>query len=153
GERYREDVGDRAATTGEDVGEDGEHASIMRPPPSRPHELRPPPHADFVKTAQAANRYPTPGSVRTYLGPSDGSILRRRLAMWARRTWKSSSYSTPQTSTRRARWVISLPRLRASAPSRPNSVGGRWTSSPSRSTVRAAESISSPSAASVASPL
>ena len=34
--------------------------------------------------------------------------------MWARRTWKSSSYSRPQTSTSSARWVISRPRLRAS---------------------------------------
>src|SRR6476646_10304371 len=76
-----------------------------------------------------------------------GSILRRRLATWARRTWRSSSYSTPQTSTRRLRWVISRPRLRTRTRSSSNSVGVRWTSSPSRRTLRAARSTSSPSTA------
>ena len=79
-------------------------------------------------------------------GRPSGSILRRRLATWARRTWRSSSYSTPQTSTSRLRWVISRPRLSASVRSSSNSVGVRWTSSPSRRTLRAARSISIPSA-------
>ena len=72
-----------------------------------------------------------------YLGPSAGSILRRRLATWARRTAMSLLRRDPQTSTSSARWVISRPRLRASARSRPNSVGVRWTSSPSRATPNA----------------
>ena len=43
------------------------------------------------RASQAAKRYPTPASVRMNLGPPGGSILRRRLAMWARRTWVSSA--------------------------------------------------------------
>jgi hypothetical protein len=46
------------------------------------------PRAD--RATQPANLYPTPGSVRMNRGPSPGSILRRRLAMCARRTWVSS---------------------------------------------------------------
>ena len=61
-----------------------------------------------------------------------GSSLRRRFAMCTRSTWVSSSYATPQTSVSSARWVISRPRFAISARSSSNSVGVRWTSSPSR---------------------
>ena len=124
----------------------------MRPPPSRPHEVPAAPYTDPVKVAlrrRSGSR--RRGRCGCSVGPSGGSILRRRLAMWARRTWRSSSYSTPQTSTRRARWVISRPRLRASTRSSSNSVGVRWTGSPSRRTLRAARSISRPSATIVGS--
>ena len=56
---------------------------------------------------------------------------------------------TPRVSS--ARWVISRPRLRASTLSSSNSIGVRWTSSPSRWTRWAATSIASPSACSTGS--
>ena len=63
------------------------------------------------------------------VGRAAGSILRRRLAMWARSTCVSSPYPEPHTEMSSSRWVISRPRLRASRASRPNSVGVRWISS------------------------
>ena len=73
-------------------------------------------YTDFVKARAARRRSGSRrrGRCGCSGGRPAGSILRRRLATWARRTWRSSSYSTPQTSTSRARWVISRPRLRAS---------------------------------------
>ena len=59
-----------------------------------------------------------------------GSILRRRFAMCARRT-RLVAVARPQTDGSSSRWVISCPRLRPAARSSSNSVGVRWTSSPS----------------------
>src|SRR6202012_1802501 len=47
-DRDREHVGKRAAAAGEDVCEE-EHTSIVRPTPSRPHEVRNGPYTDRVK--------------------------------------------------------------------------------------------------------
>ena len=71
--------------------------------------------------------------------------------MCVRSGWMSSTYSGPHTSASSLRWVISRPRLRTSTRSRSNSIGVRWTGSPSRRTTRAARSISRPSTTTVGS--
>ena len=58
----------------------------------RTHDVR---RSEAAESRYAVKRYPTPGSVWMNRAP----ILRRRFAMCTRRTWTSSAYSGPQTST------------------------------------------------------
>ena len=67
--------------------------------------------------------------------------------MGAQRRRCRRAYACPQTSVSSARCVSSRPRLRMSTRSRPNSIGVRWTSSPSRRTARAARSTLEPAGA------
>ena len=120
-------------------------------PSSRPHAGIAARHKDVVQDAAAGATLGGEAVADARVGAdvAGGSPARLDLARAGWRCgcagrWVSSAYSGPQTSTSSARWVISRPRLRTSVRSRSNSIGVRWTSSPSRRTSRAARSISQP---------